>query len=275
MSPTDSLGVPWLRLAERLDSAGSLAHWAMAEPALSGINCVDDLATVVHDRQAPARSDAVLGTLVRMAAADGGDDEDAALLVAHLLGNGATSLAVKLRDLSRDIDEVIAGALWIKIRTFPWRRRTRAFAKSLLLDTRAAVLAELCPYRGRAGANRVVLREPQLAESAPRGANTVISLVASDIGCNTVRELVDLLEWAQASGALGGQDVALLLDLVAAAHRTDDELDQVQRRGLNIAAEVRLVAAWWGVNEKTVRRRRDRALGALREVRDDYFAAVA
>jgi hypothetical protein len=160
MSPTASLGLTWPALAERVEHTRALDRWAAAEAVLAGISSLDALAEIVHDGQNPARADALLGALVRVAAADGGDDEDAALVVAHLLDNGTRKLALQLRDLSRDIDGLLAGELWLQIRTFPWRRRCRAYAKSLLLDTRTAVLAELRPYRTRDGHTRVVLVDP-------------------------------------------------------------------------------------------------------------------
>ncbi|HEY3713175.1 MAG TPA: hypothetical protein VGL39_01510 [Jatrophihabitantaceae bacterium] len=218
----------------------------------------------------------MLGALVRIATIDGGGDEDAAVLTAHLLGTGTGRLAVQLRDLSADIDELIAGALWIQIRTFPWRRRTRAYAKSLLLDTRTAVLAELRPYRSRAGSTRVVVQEPSLfAETSAPGMSSALGPQDGSGGADGRTDLLDLLGWAHASGAIDRSDAALLLDLVAAAHRTDAQADRVPRRGLNAAADISLVAARWGVNEKTIRRRRDRVLGVLRDARGDYLAAVA
>ena len=273
MSPTDSLGISWPALIDRLNLHRALDRWAAAEPLLVSLGTIDEVARIVHDRDAPGRGNSLLAALVRIAATDGGGDDDAALLVAHLLANGTGRLAVQLRDLSDDIDAVIAGALWIQIRTFPWRRRTRAIAKSLLLDTRSAVLADLCPYRSRSGLTRVVLHEPTLlAETQFRGrSQDLVDGPVSDSGS----DLLDLLDWARAAGAIARCDVLLLLDLIAAANGTDDGVGHGPRRGLNVAAEITLVAARWGVNEKTVRRRRDRALNALRDVRDDYLAAVA
>jgi hypothetical protein len=111
MSPTDCLGVSWTVLSDRLGRAHVLDRWADAEPILAGIGTIDLLARIVHDREAPARGDALLGALVRTAAGDAGNDDDAAVLVAHLLGNGTGRLAVQLRDLSGDIDDLIAGTL--------------------------------------------------------------------------------------------------------------------------------------------------------------------
>ncbi len=128
---------PWPALTERVDPVHGLDRWAAAEPALAGIGTAGELAETVHNGGDPARADELLGALVRLAAVDGGNEEDAALLVAHLLGNGTRKLALQLRDLSADIDDLLAGELWLQIRTFPWRRRRRAYAKSLLPIARA------------------------------------------------------------------------------------------------------------------------------------------
>ena len=270
MSPTESLGVSWSSLISRVQPSGILARWAAAEPPLAGLVTLDELADVVHRPGNAARADAVLGALARLAACDGGDDVDAALLVAHLLANGSRTLAMSMRDLSVDIDDLIAGQLRLQIRTFPWQQRTQAIARSLLLDTRKAVLAELRPFRSRAGDERVFLVDP--IDGAALSGPTQSAWAGHDAE-EYERELVDVLIWARSSGVVNQRDVVLLIDLVRAAARTDAE-DGV-RRGLNVAAEIAEVAALYGVNEKTIRRRRDRALTALRRASAEYLAAVA
>src|SRR5215472_8839613 len=99
MSPTESLGVSWPALTDRVERRHALDQWAAAEPVLSGIASLDALAEIVHHGQDPARADELLGGLVRLAAADGGGDQDAALVIAHLLDNGTRKLALQLRDL--------------------------------------------------------------------------------------------------------------------------------------------------------------------------------
>ncbi len=279
MSPTDSLGVTWPALTERVDPVRGLDRWAAAEPALAGIGTVGELAEIVHDGGDRARADELLGALVRLGAVDGGDEEDAALLVAHLLGNGTRKLALQLRDLSGDIDDLLAGELWLQIRTFPWRRRRRAYAKSLLLDTRLAVLAELRPYRNRAGLDRITLVDP-IARAAENHATAdcagLLDRPFLDLHDEDEPSLLDLLEWAQRSGVIDRADAALLIELMRAA----DGMGQADRdvsagRGLNRADEVSAVAARHGVHEKTIWRRRARALSALRDASGQYLAAVA
>ena len=279
MSPTDSLGVTWPALTERVDPVHGLDRWAAAEPALAGIGTVGELAEIVHNGGDPARADELLGALVRLAAVDGGNEEDAALLVAHLLGNGSRKLALQLRDLSADIDDLLAGELWLQIRAFPWRRRRRAYAKSLLLDTRLAVLAELRPYRNRAGLSRVLLVDPVVnaAEDGAKGdCSSLLDRPCLDPHAGDESSLLDLLEWAQRTGVIDRADAALLIELMLAADgaRAADQ-DAAAGRGLNRAKEISAVAARHGVHEKTIWRRRARALDALRDARGQYVAAVA
>jgi hypothetical protein len=272
MAPADCVGVSWGSLSDRVNKGGALARWAAAEPALAGIDTLHELAGIVHDRGRPARADELLGALVRTAAVDGGDDENAAFAVAHLLANGTRRLASRLRDLSSDIDSLVAGELWLQIRTFPWQRRRRAFAASLLLDTRHALLRELRPYRARDGEDRVLLVSPWMPEMqrVPNRAG----LEPPGCECDDSRsELLDVLGWAQRSGLVERADVALLVDLVLAADRTAGA--GTARRGLTVAAELAYVANLRGVHPQTIRRHRDRTLAALRAARDQYLAAVA
>jgi hypothetical protein len=287
MSPTESLGVTWPALSDRVERRHALDRWAAAEPLLAGVASLDALAEIVHHGQDPARADELLGGVVRLAAADGGHDEDAALVLAHLLDNGTRKLALQLRDLSDDIDELLAGELWLQIRAFPWRRRRRAYAKSLLLDTRLAVLAELRPYRTRDGQTRVTLIDP-VTSSAPTGSEwdpadgppgghaRVLDRAQVDEHDQDSSTLLDVLEWAQRSGVIDRAEAALLLELVVAA----DEIGPAERsrsagRSVNRRAEIAAVAVRHGVVEKTIWRRRARALTALQAASGRYLAAVA
>jgi hypothetical protein len=275
MSPTDSFGVSWLALTERVEPAHALHRWAAAEPALTGIDTLDELAEIVHDGGDPGRGDELLGALVRLAAVDGGNDEDAAILVAHLLGNGARRLALQLRDLSADIDDLVAGELWLQIRTFPWRRRRRAHAKSLLLDTRLAVFTALRPYRNRAGMNRIMLVDPTACASENVDGGPLDRPVIDPHDADAL-SLPDLLEWAQRTGVIDRGDAALLIELMLAADGVNEsDRHAAPGRGLNSADEVSAVAARHGVHQKTIWRRRARALSALRDASGRYLAAVA
>jgi hypothetical protein len=286
MSPTESLGVTWPALTDRVERRHALARWAAAEPVLAGLANLDALAEIVHHGQDPARADELLGGLVRLAAADGGDDEDVALVLGHLLDNGTRKLALQLRDLSTDIDDLLAGELWLQIRAFPWRRRRRAYAKSLLLDTRLAVLGELRPYRTRDRQTRVILIDPVASgtddeparepASSLTGRTGVLDRAHVDAHDQDSSTLLDVLEWAQRSGVIDRAEAALLLELAVAADSTGSaERTRSAGRGVNQRVEIAAVAARHGVHEKTIWRRRARALGALQAVSGRYLAAVA
>lgn len=287
MSPTHLLGITWTELAARLVAGDALDCWARREPALRGLAGADHVAAIAHGGLDSDRTDALIGALVRLGAVDGGNEQDAALLVAHLLANGARKIALQLADLSADIDVVVAGALWIQIRTFAWRQRHRAYAKSLLLDTRHAVLAELRPYRSRAGIDMVIAADPTpsglltgfgrathdpLWAARADGLGSRLPGAPGDVeGQDAGTELAELLSWATRRGVISHSDAQLLTELTATAHL----VDVTARRGRNVAAEISRVATRHGVHERTVRRRRDRAMAALQSARADYLADVS
>ncbi len=87
---------------------------------------------------------------------------------------------------------------------------------------------------------------------------------------------MDLLEWAQRTGVIDRADAALLIELMLAADGVNEsDRRAAPGRGLNRADEVSAVAARHGVHEKTIWRRRARALSALRDASGQYLAAVA
>ena len=73
-------------------------------------------------------------------------------------------------------------------------------------------------------------------------------------------DVVDMLLWAGGHGVAPLQDLLMLLDLE-------------RRRGYGTATRHR-VADDLGINERTVRRRRDRALAALRQARPAYLTGL-
>jgi hypothetical protein len=251
MSPTDSIGGGWQPLSTRLDAAGVLDRWAAEEPALAGIGSTAELAAVVHTGGDRVRSDEILGALVRLGAADGGDEGDAVLLLLHLLGNGARALALRLRDLSPDIDALVAGELTLQIRGFPWRRRRRGYAASLLMDSRRALLRELKPYGSRMG---VLLVDPVSAGEVAGGGLLDVSAAGEDDDL----DVVDLLLWAERTGIVDADEVALLVEMATIGRGAPRE-----------------IAARRGLHERTVRKRRTRALEALRAASGRYFASLA
>jgi len=240
----------WTTLVDRLDRAGRPAEWARRAPALAGLRSVGDLPNMVAKNVPPARADQVIGSLVRLAAADGSDDPDALLVLLHLLSGGVHTLAARLGHLADHIVSVIVGELTCQIRRYPWQRRTRAHASNLLLDTKQALLRGELRHRVRDHSALVLMDPHTLARRdhpTPPPEDDV--------------DVVDLLLWAGGHGVAPLEDLLMLLDLE-------------RRRGYGTASR-HCVARDLGINERTVRRRRDRALTALRRASNDYLATVA
>jgi hypothetical protein len=252
----DQIAGSWLALVTRLEARRTLDHWSHRELDLDGLNGIDDVVAVCAAGTDKTRKNAVMAALVRLAAADGGDDPDAVLLLLHLLSPGVTVMAAKYSDLAPDIMAVIVGELAAQIRAFPWRRRHGSAAANLLLDTRAGVLKELRPRlaRGQKAREDILIDpggpwSPMLDHSIPGPGED-----------NEIR-LPDLLTWAAGSGVASREDLALLVELEESrAHSRSPRL---------------CVAAAHGLSERTVRRRRDRALSALRQASARYLAEAA
>jgi hypothetical protein len=202
----------------------------------------------------PARIAVVLGALVRLAAAAGGGEPDAVLLVLHLLSPGVAAMAARYAGMSADLMALIVSELAARIVEFPWRRRHRAVAANLLLDTRAAILRELSPRLANG------LRNGEEIPVDPRELRARLQDLAIPSQDDDL-DLRDLLTWAAREGVASREDLRLLVELETAREHA--------------SAPRLVVAAAHGINERTVRRRRDRTLKALRQARERYLAAVA
>ncbi len=246
----------WYALAARVEANGTLQRWAAAEAPLLGMVSLDAVVSATTRGADRARCDAIVGALVRLAAHDGGDDEDAVLVLLHLLSNGATRLVRFVPVQGLDGLRFVVAELTAQIRAFPWRRRTRAFAANLLRDTQAALLAESATRQQR----RLRIGPDLLVDPLDPGA---IRLFETPLPHPHARDddidVVELPRWAAAAGVATSQDLALLIDL---------ELEQ--RPGVR-----HHVAAKHGVHERTVRRRRARTLTALQQARSTYLRDVS
>lgn len=243
------------------------ASWVAVEPDLATVGSLAEL-----DAKRGLASDPALGALVRLAATDGPDNQLAAIAVVHQLGGGLRRLCSRLRDLSDDIEAIVVGELWRQIRTFPWQRRTRAYAANLLLDTRAAVLRELQPDRSQDGQRRVVLVD------STSGHLDAIAAVEGEPGAeltDSSHEFVEVVRWARARRAISRADVELLIALLEAGYQVADSQPAPLRRGASSDAAVARVATARGVSTKTIVRHRNRILDALRHHAQRYLAEVA
>jgi hypothetical protein len=269
MFPIQLMGLTWPALQERVERSGRWSSWVATEPVLAGLNGLDEVVAIAEDRGDRVRADALLAALVRLGALDGGNDHDAAQAAALLLVNGAGRLAKQLSTLSDNIDEMVAGQVWVQIREFPSRRRRRAISQNILMDARRGVLRDLGVETAKRRRGIVVI----LVDTMAVGAATDASLRAvvdhgPGVGGGDELTLLGVLKWAIGKGVVTDQDAAILLELASV-----EVAGTV--RGLNSAAEIRAVAARHGVNEKTVRRSRDRAVRCLVSAREAYLRECA
>lgn len=235
-------------------------HWQGQHPVLLVVDELADLPgwmTAQSDRELV---DEVLLALAELASPDGADDVAATGALTWLLLPGAVVLAASLDSCAPQVDELLAAALWVEARTFPWQRGRRV-AANILMNARKAVMRDL-----GLGA----------ASGRTWGASTLVD--ASDIQDLCDRTLQDqtspspavelraLLDWACAGGVITEDDRALLVDVAAAAdrHGTRGGRGSGGLLGNKVSAEV---AEGRGVSALTIRRRTNRCVTALRQAR--------
>lgn len=242
---------PWPELAARLKNGGVLRRWTRTVPELADVGGLDDLLDAWAD---PTRTHRIGAGLVRLAAADGARDDDALLLLVHLLSGLVTRLTFQLADLSTDITPIVLSELTCQIRTYRWRERDGGLVSSLEKDTRRAVLAELRPT------DRY---HPERVERLTWDGDLPTSGAGAATGAGREEDLdvVDLLLWAAACG-VDEDDLRLLVESERARGRRGARADDV-------FAQAR------GINRRTLLRRRDRTLTALRGIAPAYLAAIA
>lgn len=245
----------WESLADRLDRHATLSRWSEREPVLRGLTSLHALPPLLAAGTDPARADALLGALVRTGCQGGADDPDAVLVLVHLLADGLRAAAARLSDLSEDMLGLLVGELCVQIRAWPLRR-TRAYAANLLRDTRRGCLRELrprCARGGEAGGSREVLIDPL----DPVAARILDQQSCADLnGDDGEFDVADLFTWARRHQIATTRDLQLLLALE-------------RERGYGTATRHRVAAAF-GIHERTLRRRRDQTLAALRAAAAHY-----
>jgi DNA-binding CsgD family transcriptional regulator/tetratricopeptide (TPR) repeat protein len=205
---------------------------------LRGFDDPAGIAWAVHDTGNPEWSDQILAALVRCAASVGADDRDAALFVSHLLENGSRLLAINLRDLSRDIDELVAGAHVIRqsltkdcLHGGVCLRQRAARGRSPYRQPGARGRIRICWVGGTiADMTRVLERESQLealrsyAEDA-RGGHGRMALISGEAGIGK-STLVEELEvtlpnaewwWGACDGMSTPRALGPLTDIAAQA----------------------------------------------------------
>ncbi len=250
------LGVSRAELVARLDAADTFARWSGIVPELASdpaIRSVADVFAALAPGASAARWDILLWSLLRLAAADGGNQDDAVLAVLHAVAGGASRLVNRGFD-----DGLVLGELTIQIRTYPWRTRRRAVAANLLRDTEHALCCETSPawMRTRGHAQRVT--------EIPVDVTPGVSGAGSELDCPAASDsedldLVDLLMWAERTGVVNARGLSMLIEYHYGRDAT--------------GAGHHHVAQLFGVNVRTSKRRVAATLDALRAAVPQYLAA--
>lgn len=229
----------WPSWCERVPDLGSLA-----DPA--GVDAWRRAAE-------PVEVDAVMRGLAELAARDGGDDTDAATVLAWLLLPTAIRLSTEFINADPDIDEHIAACMWIEVRTFRWRTSSRV-AANIAWRVRNQVLVELGD-RGRLADRGRRTQAHTLVDE------TLVRQRAEQVATPAREELLEVLDWAVEQALISDADTRLLVDVVAAAAQAASGPSAGGWLLGNQASE--LVAADLGVSGRTVRRRAKRSIEAL------------
>lgn len=229
--------------------------WVARHSVLARVDGPEQLAQWLRGA-APVEANEVLLALGELGAVDGADDTAAASVLAELLVPGATVIARDLYTMCPRMDELVAGQLWISVRTLSWANRIQV-ASTVLMNVRRDVLRHLgwaTPW-----ADRVSLLDPTQDQDASWLA---IECHRSEVEQRGAQEaLYDLLEEAVEDQVLPSREVRLLLGL---AEASDAVVTRRANAGLTSKPAVRAVAADQHTSSASVERRARRALAQLR-----------
>jgi hypothetical protein len=279
----------WARLREsgRLQSA--LDQWAAREPALSGFSGIEELE--LAGTRTDIDRDAVLLALIRRAQ-QGPDAETASRLLVQMFAGMVVNLSWRIVARFSNVQDAAAaalGALCERIATYPVTARPELVAANLRLDTlklalREAVDETQIPWdwegtaqRGRCphgvsrcqecfGPEGADLDEHAARHEAIERAARLELVGREDLAAiRTSREIPDesrarmlaVLVEAVRLDVLGAETARLVAESFAPAPRDDHAL-----------------AGTFGCSVPALRKRRSRALAALRENRDRLAAAA-
>lgn len=246
MSVEEALGISTEEAMETM--ARRWPDWVKARPVLRAV----DLSDV---RRWLRRGDAkrvgeVMHALAWLSATDGGDDLEAATVVAWMMVPVAGKVANELHTMSSEIDALVASQLWIEVRTVNWRASSRvagnigkSLRRNLLrgagLDPSRPVSVEPVPW-------------PDLTE-------WMLSADGQNAAEDPEQTLLAVLDWGVEHGTIQASDRDLLLAMVAVS--AGDPRHRSPRRPLLGASA--LVGPQLGITPRSVRRRGRRALDAL------------
>lgn len=255
MSVADYFGLDDPASPLMAEARAAWTRWCAEGPALAVVDDLTDLRAWTRraDREAKDREakDRVFGRLAEIAETE----EAARTALVWLLLPGAITLADGLRDLTLEIDELIAGQLWIEVAR-SHLHPPYGVAKAVLSSTRRAVLAELGVgshgrQRDRAWSQTVLLDrfEEHAVQVEPERVDPY-------------DELVEVLDAALRDNAVEGLDIWLLHELAVAAQVADAPMRR-GRCGLTSPALVYEIACRRPEAARTLRRRLGSAVDQL------------
>lgn len=252
MSVADELGLwPGCELLKQADQ--SWDGWCEQHPALRVAGDVESLQRWLRGQDAVA-ADPALMALVTLGSPQGGDDLAAVAVVAWSLMPAACTIADRLRAISVDINQVVAGQLWLEIRGFPWRR-LRKVASNIVLNTRFGVLRDVDPLYRRKFVELPTDPHDCFWSQLDQGTESQATVAEADL-------LLDLLDGACSQQVISGQDRSLLVSLAQAACDSAQGCDR-GRGGLMANDMNTRFAAEVGMSVTMLRRRTRRTLQSL------------
>ena len=257
MSVADQFGLDDSESPPLIAARVAWMRWCADDADLAVVDDLLKLPAWTRQATAPAR-DGVIAGLAKLAV----DDYDAATALVWLLIPGATRLANSLRDLSPDIDELVAGQLWLEARSHGGRGH--AIAATILRNTRRAVMAEHgC---GDAGRRRDrVWAETTLTEYLDEQATPV----ASDGEPDAMWQLRYLVELMIRDGVLTFAEANLLASAASDANLLD--LPLRGRAGITSPAAFGLLMMLRPAKSRTIRRRLVDLIGRIGEYARQYL----
>lgn len=215
----------WDRLVTTPTATTTLRRWGNEDPNLAGLGTMAELVDAAHSRTDPARSNDILFALARRA----GTDSLAARTLLQLMLPGLYALTRRCRRLGPfdDRASMVLATAFERIRTYPLTRPGRV-ATNIMLDTMRRVY-DAARVQDRLDDHDNLDPDEQGPERSETG------------------ELLELLAWARERGHLSSE-AASLIALVRVV-----EVPVVDLVGR------------FGNDPQSIRRRRQRAEGRLRE----------
>jgi hypothetical protein len=203
----------------------------------------------------PGEAKAVLGVLASMTK----NEPDAITALVWTLLPGAEKVARRLRDMSDDIDGLVASQLWIES-CAAHRLTTPNIAGAIVGQTQREVLADL-------GAGDLAVRRDRAMAQAACGSDVLDDLARIEPDDDPGPILAELFHVGHEEAAINGLDYWLLWALAAEA-----DLQNVPahrgRMGLTAPSVVEAVAGEANLAPRSLRKRAARALDRLIEYVD-------